>query len=209
MTERVVAGRLVTKVVAATTNTGVSRVTRGVVKTSVSIGGSGARGPRGPGVTPRGEWDSSGMTTYQVDDAVTFNGSWYRCIVDGTVGSPGAYPGRWSLLVASAQTGIAFFAPGVFEADELIMSFPVVGSISLSEAFSRVLPVEKSTGTVIVKMMVGPTEVGILTLAPNADAFTVSLSVSEFSDPDIVDFVAPSTSDATWKGLRVNMVSGA
>lgn len=71
----------------------------------------GADGSKG--VDYRGPYNSS--NTYAVDDAVTYLGSSYVCVVDGTVGNPIDYPSRWTLFAKKGDDGV----PGAVGPDNL------------------------------------------------------------------------------------------
>lgn len=79
----------------------------------------GADGSKG--VNYRGAYDSG--STYAVDDSVTYLGSSYVCLVDGTTGNPIDYPSRWTLFAKKGDDGV----PGAMGPNNLYFGtyFPV------------------------------------------------------------------------------------
>lgn len=72
------------------------------------VGTPGAAGPAGadgaPGIVWRGPWDSMGMTTYDVNDVVSFQGSTY-INTGGAGGTPPNFGMGWALFAAAGQQG--------------------------------------------------------------------------------------------------------
>ena len=63
----------------------------------------GADGADGLSITWMGTYNSG--STYNVNDAVEYNGSSYICILDGTTGDPESFPARWDFLAQKGSDG--------------------------------------------------------------------------------------------------------
>jgi hypothetical protein len=71
----------------------------------------GPAGADGRGVNPRGAWN--GMTTFNRNDLVTFNGGSYLCLNDATTGiQPDTNPMSWMQIAAPSTGGSPFPYPG-------------------------------------------------------------------------------------------------
>ena len=74
-------------------------------------GATGPAGADGRGTNPRGAWD--GMTTFNRNDLVTFNGGSYLCLNDATTGiQPDTNPMSWMQIAAPSTGGSPFPYPG-------------------------------------------------------------------------------------------------
>src|SRR4029077_12919280 len=89
----------------------------------VNYGHQGIPGPAGePGVTWTGAWSSS--SAYAVNDAVTYNGSSYRALIDISSDTVAFTPGMVAELVLAADS-----ITGLNDGD-LVLSWPGSGKVS-------------------------------------------------------------------------------